>query len=188
MRTIAIEGLDGSGKSTIAHELASIYEAEGQRTRVVSPYRLAAHHSGDDIYPLWQTKEGAHEAIDILHHVLNDAHGQAEQSEIDVLIFDRHWMTAFTEIGHDEELIKKWGSHFAPTAYLKADTNVMRARTGNDHDAAWMDEVAYSVYVERYSELCRSYGQHLLGIYRNDHQLTPQAVAQAIQWDMNIRR
>lgn len=98
MREIAIEGLDGAGKTTIAHNLAQQYTQEGLHTLVASPYRLAQEKSGEELYPLWGTDEGAARAIDHIKNALAAIREEAHQEQADVLIYDRHWVTAFTEI------------------------------------------------------------------------------------------
>jgi len=186
MKEIAIEGLDGAGKTSVAQELADIYANEGLRAHVAAPYRLAEKKLGADLFPLWRSDRGAEMAIDVIHGALMDT--QEEHADADVLIYDRHWMTAFTEIAGRPELVARWGDTFVPTAYLRVDPAVARARAGNDETSPWMEERNFQGYAGRYTALCHEMGEHLLGIYRNDDDVTQAAIAQSIAWDARIRR
>jgi len=65
MKEIAIEGLDGAGKSTIALLLAQQYKAEGLKAEVFTPYKDVKEEYGCEIYPLWKSTNGAKTCIDI---------------------------------------------------------------------------------------------------------------------------
>jgi thymidylate kinase len=188
MKCIAIEGLDGSGKTTVAQELQAAYEAEGLSARVVAPYRLANEAMGSDIYPLWKSERGAFAAVQVLKEVLSTSTEQALNEGLDVLIFDRHWMTAFTEIECKPKVIEEWGDSFVPTAYLRVDPDTARQRARNDTEAAWMGQHNFDNYAQRYSHLCQSYARHLLGIYRNDDDVSIDSIIRSIVWDRNILR
>lgn len=188
MRQVAIEGLDGSGKTTVAEALMSAYEAEGLKATVVAPYRLANEAMGTDLYPLWKSERGALMAVGALKDVISTSTQEAEDSGTDVLIFDRHWMTAFSEIANRPSAIAAWGDAFVPTAYLRVDPEVAARRAQNDRSAPWMSRHNFNNYALRYNCLCRDYGRYLLGIYRNDDDVSIDSLSRSILWDMNILR
>jgi len=188
MKEIAIEGVDGSGKTTVAHELARHYSKQGMQARVVSPYVLANEYHGSDIYELWQSEQGRLEAVDILKYIFSHETNRAQSDGIEVLIFDRHWMTAFTEIAGDEHAVSAWGDTFVPTAYLRVAAHLAHTRSQNDTDEAWMTKQAHQEYANQYESLCRTFGKHVLGIYRNDEDVTLAMLVASIEWDVNIRR
>ena len=132
MREIAIEGLDGSGKTTVAHALGAAYEVEGLRASVVAPYQLANQLAETDIYPLWKSDPGALQAVGILKQVLESCTAEAQEAGLDVVIYDRHWMTAFTEIETRPVASEAWGDRFVPTAYLSVDSATAERRAQND--------------------------------------------------------
>jgi thymidylate kinase len=187
MREIAIEGLDGAGKSTIAEALVRHYRDLGQEVHLATPYRAASQEHGE-IYPLWESEDGARQAIKLLKGAFARAREQADDAGADLLIFDRHWMTAFSEIGDHPELVDQWGNDLTETAYLRVSPETARIRAVNDESAAWMDEASHAHYAERYESLCKQYGAHLLGIYRNDNDVALDSIVQSIVWDMNIAR
>ncbi len=188
MRSIAIEGIDGSGKTTVAEALKDELRGQGLCVGVVSPYRLASKEYGGDLYPLWQNEIGAKRAIGVLKNVLELTEVCAEKAGLDVLIYDRHWMTAFTEIADRPALVSEWGATFVPTALLRANPTLAQQRARNDCHEAWMSPEGLRGYAEKYEQLCSKYGQHLLGVYRNDTDVTPGSIARNIAWDMNITR
>ncbi len=188
MKEIAIEGLDGSGKTTLSYALAAHFEHSGQHARVVSPYREANQQVGHDLYEDWHDEERGASALMTLKEVIETQTSQAEHDNIDVLIFDRHWMTVFSEISENNELIELWGDTFVPTAYLRVNPDLARERANNDQDAVWMAPETYELYRLKYEALCRNFGKTMLGIYRNDSDVTIDMLVRNIQWDMNIRR
>jgi thymidylate kinase len=188
MKEIAIEGLDGTGKTTIAHELAELYEHEGVLVVVSSPFAEAKKVHGGEFYHLWKDDSGALYCIHLLKDRIQHQREKAAESSADVLIYDRHWMTAFSEISTRPRLVQAWGDNFVPTAYLRTTPDVGRQRAHGDHAQQWMEEPEYKRYSSIYEALCREYGHHILGVYRNDRDVTPSQIATNIQWDMQIRR
>lgn len=188
MKQIAIEGLDGSGKTTVANALQVAYESEGISAEVISPYTLANQEVGSDLYPLWKSERGALMAVSVLKNVIENSTEQARDRGSEVLIFDRHWMTAFTEIACRPRVISAWGNNFVPTAYLRVDPNVAQLRAKNDKSAPWMSRHNFNNYANRYTSICRDYGKYLLGIYRNDDDVSIDNLTRSIIWDMNILR
>lgn len=188
MKSIAIEGLDGSGKTSAANSLVEMYENEGLNARVVATYRLANAALSGDIYPMWQNADEAGEAVDIVKSVISDETKKANKDDVDVLIFDRHWMTAFTEISDKPELVEKWGDIFVPTAYLRVNENLALQRSQNDLDKKWMGKDTFNEYFLKYESLLQSMGGHILGIYRNDNDVSIEQIARSIKWDLDIPR
>lgn len=188
MRKVAIEGLDGSGKTTVSHALAEHFTAQGLHTRVVSLYREANAEFGSNLYDLWVDPTHAPDAIRHLKDTLERIETEAVASEVDVLIFDRHWMTIFTDIVDDPELVRLWGDAFVPTAYLRVQPEIARQRAVNDQHEPWMTPEAYSQYQQKYEGLCRQFGHAVLGVYRNDNDVSLDMMVRSIEWDMNIRR
>jgi len=185
---VALEGIDGSGKTTVAQELAERLEAEGLRVAIVSPYRLANKALGKDIYELWGTPEGDSQAITTLRSVIETAEQQAKSNDTDVIIYDRHWLTAFTEIGNSPDLVETWGDLYVPAALLRVAPAVAQRRIGNDERSAWSNLDAQHRYATMFGIMARRFTQHMIGIYRSDDDVSVEALARNIHWDMNIRR
>jgi len=97
-------------------------------------------------------------------------------------------MTAFTEIGAKSDLVRLWGDNFVQTAYLRVAPEVALGRAQNDQQQPWMWRHNFDNYAARYESLCRDYGRHLLGIYRNDDDVSPNSIVRSIVWDANILR
>lgn len=185
---VAIEGIDGAGKTSAAQLLAEEFAADGLRANVYAPFRLANERLGHDIYDLWQTPSTAKAAIGVLHAVLDDCREQSADEKADVTIYDRHWMTAFTEIIHDPEALAAWGDYFVPTALLQVNPQLATQRQGNDLGADWSTLRRQIQYANLRTYLSKHYSQHMLGIYRSDSDVTVRALARSIQSDMRFRR
>lgn len=189
MREIALDGIDGSGKTTVAELLKSQLEVDGQRVAIHRPYHEAASLLGQDLYDLWSSDEGALTAIETLEQTFDQARESAHANGTDVIIYDRHWMTAFTEIGDKPHLVSRWKEeNFVATALLRVTPQIAAKRSSNDIDEAWMNRESLLRYDASYSALATIYGRHLLGIYRSDSDITPQRLAHSIAWDMQVQR
>ncbi len=133
MRQIGIEGIDGAGKTSVADRLEELFTEDGLKVSRFSPYRMVR----GNIYELWKTDQGATIAIDALRAVFKRCEQQSTRDGSDVVIYDRHWMTAFTEISDRPALIEAWGDVFVPTALIAASPETATARIGNDGESEW---------------------------------------------------
>ncbi len=190
LKEIAIEGLDGTGKTTVANLLWFHFTAQEIPTAICAPYKDVKAEYGSDIYPLWKSDRGAEMCIDLIKGAIQTARQKALDDKKAILIYDRHWMTAFTEIAAHPHLVERWGDEFVPTAYLRVSPETARRRAQDDPDtqAPWMQKRNYENYSTCYETLCRNYGQHLLGIYRNDDDVPLESIVRNIEWDTYIRR
>jgi thymidylate kinase len=184
---VALEGIDGSGKTSVAHAMVEQLSAEGLSAEVFAPYRAANDILGEDIYGLWETNEGAGKAISLLHDVMRQRETQAADEGTDVLIYDRQWMTAFTEITGRPALEQQW-THFVPAALLNAAPAVAQRRIRNDQEASWSTLEQQHAYAVGFGRLALGMRRHVLGWYRSAEDVTPKALARNIIWDMNIQR
>jgi thymidylate kinase len=185
---LALEGIDGSGKSTTANVLADMLTREGLTVATFAPYRLANAELGEDVYDMWHDADRAKHAVDAVTTVLDQCERQAEDEAVDVVIYDRHWMTAFTEIRDNPDLIKQWGDHFVMTALLKVAIPTAMKRCENDLDEIWMQQRELERYHVKFCALAAKYGKYLFGLYRSDIDVSPADLAHNIRWDMWIRR
>ncbi len=186
---LAIEGIDGSGKTTVCDELVRQLEVDGLKPVVFAPFRLANECLGHDIYELWAHNHDR--GVDILKEVIDVCEAKAEEAEADVIIYDRHWMTALESLEDCVDGDEYWELHgpdFVPVALLRVPIETALERRADELDDPWMQGDTLGRTAECYHNLSRKYGQHLLGVYRSDNDVTPQQVAQNILWDMRVRR
>ncbi|MCA9309236.1 hypothetical protein KC973_02570 [Candidatus Saccharibacteria bacterium] len=167
LREVAIEGVDGVGKTSVATALAQLLEAYGEHTYMCNPFHTArALNEGVDIYTLWQTPEGASQAINLLKAAIEDERGHARRISADTIIYDRHWMTAFTEIGDNPGLVQEWGDEFPHTALLlDARSEEEQRRNANNHGDRWDAYEERERYKKLYRELSYAHREHMLGAY-----------------------
>ena len=186
IREIAFEGIDGAGKTTTISIVKRMLAQDGAQVEVVAPYREAAAHHGD-IYEMWQDKVGVGLAVRAITEVIDDAHARAIANGADVLLYDRHWMTAFAEIDDNGAAKLRWGNRFVPTAFLRVSPDVALARIGETGEP-WATRAQLGHYAEHYARLAFQYPHLLHGMYRSDTDVAPEAIARSIVWDMGARR
>jgi len=186
---VALEGIDGAGKTSAAEAMVLQLTSEGLSAAVFAPYRAANEMLGVDIYNLWKNEPDAIVAIDALHDVMRQRELRATEEGTDVLIYDRQWMTAFTEIGGRLELERHW-RYFVPAAHLGVSPAVAQRRLCNDKETSWSTLDQQYDYALKYGRLAINpvMRKHMLGLYRSDSDVTPEALARNIIWDMNIQR
>lgn len=195
MERIAIEGIDGSGKTATCHALADYFETRDMSPAIFSPYRVANETLGMDIYELWFDKTTCIDAIKLMKQTVDSCEQQAADQAAQVIIYDRHWMTALTASEHNQELAATWVTHgpkFVPTAVLKVpiETALLRRAEEYQHGnlPAYMEPSVLEHDAELYTHLAAKHAEHILGIYRSDNDVAPHAIAKNIYWDMNVRR
>lgn len=166
-REIAIEGVDGVGKSSVATALAQLLSAFGGQAHICNPFHTArAMNDEQDVYPLWQTQDGSHHAIDLLHAAIQAERARAAAVAADTIIYDRHWMTVFTEVGQDPDLVAHWGDHLPHTALLlDARPEEQQRHQANNHGDSWDVYDERERYKKLYRELGYAHRDHMLGAY-----------------------
>lgn len=185
---IAVEGVDGVGKSSVANALVERLAPYHQ------PYTCNIYHTarqingGDDLYPLWATYSGSVKAIDLLKSALVQERDRASEAGAGLIVWDRNWLTAFTEIGNDPELVDVWGDDMPRTALLlPAGDHIARA-TDND---TWDQPTEREQYKRRYQEQAWAHFSRMIGHYlmdRRNMDWSVSAVASQIDSDMRYRR
>ncbi|MDB5185042.1 MAG: hypothetical protein JWN38_850 [Candidatus Saccharibacteria bacterium] len=186
--TIAVEGIDGSGKTSVVEALAEQLEAEGLHVATYAPYRITNERLGSDVYKLWQSPDTASQAITEVQQTFAECETLAAEEGADVIIYDRHWMTALTEIRDQPELVEQWGDCYVPAALLLAKPEVATARQQGDKAEDWAQLESQRHYDAAYRQLVAEHFRDMLGIYRSDVDVSPEAIARNINWDLRIRR
>lgn len=84
-RELVIDGTDGAGKTSLVRHLLEHCQRRGLRAAAHAPYRER------EVYPLWAREP--ERAARIVTEVI--AHRRAERAQLDVLLWDRGWPTAY---------------------------------------------------------------------------------------------
>ncbi len=186
---IAIEGIDGSGKSSVVSAITEALTAEGLHVRTFATFRIANTELGHDIYDLWADDRTAKIGIEVMRHTLGVCETIAAKDGADVVIYDRHWMSVMTEIDNRPNLIQVWGNdYFVPACLLRTPPETGRSRLQNDQDEEFSSLTSLTTYANKFNQLARTFPQQMLGIYRSDDDVTIDDIARNIMWDMRIRR
>lgn len=186
---VAIEGVDYVGKSSIAKILADNLIAQGRSVKVANTFHRANTINGDDIYHLWHIPGGAEKAIDALKSAIESVRDEAIEEGCDTVIYDRHWMTAFTEIGDNSELVSYWGEEYMPMTALLLDARPEEEQYDPTRTDAWETRAERQRYKALYSEVAHKNYPHLLGSYLISvlpHDFV--RVARVIESDLVYRR
>lgn len=186
LRQIAFEGIDGAGKTTTIAIVKRMLEQDGAQVQVAAPYREATEQYGD-IYAMWQDKLRVGMAVRAVTEVIDDAQARAIANGADVLLYDRHWMTAFAEIDSNSAAKLRWGNRFVPTAFLRLSPDTALTRIGETGEP-WATASELGRYAATYARLALQYPHLLHGIYRSDDDVAPEAIARSVVWDMGARR
>lgn len=169
MKALAIEGINGAGKSpTIAHTIEQLGE-QGQKSACFAPFHLVRPRlDRPDIYPLWD--ENPSRAVELLHETLDEVEDQARQQGLDVLLYDRHWMTVHTQAPRVPEVIELWGDRFVPTVLLTAPVEHSMRLTQRGYTAPWLQDETIPLYTRLYDELYSQHPDHMLGRFMVESQ------------------
>ncbi len=191
---LGIEGIDGAGKTTTCEALVKCLEADGLQVVTFAPYRMVNEYLGEEIYNLWFKPDDCVRAIRVFKEVIDTCEVEAQRWNADVVIYDRHWMTALTAFEGNETGIDYWeqyGPEMVPVALLRVPVETALERRADEIKegiATFMEPDQLGKDAASYGRLARQYGQHVLGIYRSDDDVTPEQIARSIAWDMQVNR
>jgi len=187
MLEYVIEGHDGSAKTPIAGGIKNNLTALGYQCEVFSPFHVANSLIDEpDIYLYWKTgKEKA--AIELLQKVVHSI--RVQNLHLDVLIFDRHWLTVLGEIDDREDLRELWVD-FPPTFFIEAPVQKTLECKRFSYETFWTSsnkQVGY--YYHRLLNLAQKYHQYLVDQFIVETRTQPlgpiiDKISQYIQHDL----
>lgn len=186
-REIAFEGIDGAGKTTVIELVKSQLQQDGLTVVSAAPFVRAAELLGRDTYPMWKDAVQSHLALKSVKLAVYEARENAEDSGADVLLWDRHWMTLWSDIEHDVCLKTEWKDDFPSVAFLRLDGATARRRIGETCEP-WATDAELDRYASVYDRLAFQFPARIHGIYRSDDDVSPEAIARSVIWDMGARR
>lgn len=180
MIKLAIEGINGAGKTPTISNLVNICEDAGLATEQYAPYHLVREHIQEaDIYDLWA--EDAQFAVKSLLDVIKSIEIDAAAKDLDVLIFDRHWATAYAQASINPVITGYWGDNFVPTVLLTSPTEHLLRLAQRGYDAPWLQVDTLDYYREVYDTLYHTHPERFLGRYEVASSTQPLApIAQQI--------
>jgi thymidylate kinase len=185
---ICLEGIDGVGKTTVAQKIKERLQVDGISSMVFSPFRATEQRLGISLIEALADSSQAPESLDELLQVIAEQEDQALSEGANVLIFDRHWMSAISVMPN--EVLHKVALKFAiPAALLSCDPWLAKERleareTDINHESI-NELIRYDQIFKKLAKL--SFG-NMLGIYRSDADVSIDSLARAIMSDMRYRR
>lgn len=150
-RIIAVDGHDGTGKTTIAKKIAKLYDM-----KYVRPF-------GGDIGPLveWSCRHEKYEFLNDL--ALTAVEKILEENKETDLVFDRHWMSIFTIL--PEEYHKFWKIPVTICCWADASTIAKRIAI---REGEGVDQWDTEKFIGLYKSYAEQYGIMLLDTSNND--------------------
>jgi thymidylate kinase len=161
MLEFVMEGHDGAGKSTVLAGVKKKLEQKGITTKIHAPFYLVKELiPEDDIFCYWKNR--ANTAVNLLSKAIKQAREQPSNPQ--VLLFDRHWMTIFSEI-ENTPLENNWND-FPPTFFLQAAPNVTKSHERFTYDCPFTNnDEEITKYYHIFNNLTQKYSYHILGKY-----------------------
>jgi thymidylate kinase len=145
---VALDGNDGSGKTTLAKRIAS--ELKGEYLR---PF------SGSEGEQMLQSAErGDFDlALRIAHRLVEETLKKSQKSQL--LIFDRLWMTVFTLV--PEKYWNDW-QPLQPTILCWADIDTTMSRLKERNEKVMHGKEYHLSYMEKYQTIAKRYSCPIL--------------------------
>lgn len=162
MYSFAIEGINGAGKTPTSHLLVEELEAAGLSVGTYAPYHLVRSKIDlPDIFPMWNADPKA--VVDLLHQTIDEIEHDAEARGHDVLMFDRHWMTAFAQKDVRPEIPDLWGGKVVPVVLMTAPDAHTQRLAERGYQASWLQADELRRVAGVYEALYDEYAFRMLG-------------------------
>lgn len=175
MQKLIIEGINGAGKTPTINLLTNTLDDAGIRAATYAPYHLVRDKiAEDDLFPLWDDRP--QEAVTLLQHTIAEIESDARSKSLDVLVFDRHWVTAYVQSLKNPVIADWWGDNFAPTILLDSPTDHLLRLASRGYTEPWLQADALQQYVAEYDEIYQQYITKFIGkftVSRSDQNLQP---------------
>lgn len=162
VNTIAIEGINGAGKTPAIQLTLASLASEGLNADTYAPYHLVREKIvEDDLYPLWADRPD--QAVQLLHQTIDEIEADARARQLDVLIFDRHWVTAFVQALQHPPITQWWGDRFVPTLLLTSPVSHLLRLAERGYQEPWLQPDTLKAYVNDYERVFSAQPQRFIG-------------------------
>ncbi|HNO71073.1 MAG TPA: hypothetical protein PKO16_04790 [Bacteroidia bacterium] len=161
--TIALDGHDGSGKTTISKLVASTLKGIYVRPFAGSKGIALIEAADQEDYDL---------VLQIGNESIQDIYNQHSN---DLLIFDRHWMTVLSLV--PENFWNKW-LFFPPTILCWANLAITKQRL-DERSEKKFDDAYHKNYLTIYKKLANQYGALIID---TSNKNTEQCLAEISKW------
>jgi hypothetical protein len=175
MRELVIEGHDSAAKTPIAEGVKRELQSRGVRAEVYAPFRrVNAKIPEPDMYLYWAEDATARRAVELLASEIALVREEARERGVEVVIYDRHWMTVLSEIEHRPALRALW-EDFLPTFFVEAPPVKTMSAERFSFGVPWTssaEKVAY--YYQVYLALAERYARHIVARFRIEMHNEPR--------------
>lgn len=162
MKTVAIEGINGAGKTPSIECAVHNLESMGMHVYQAAPYHLVRQHIEEpDVYPLLLSRP--ERAINLLQHVMDVVEQAAIDADADVLVYDRHWATAFVNTEQAPSIPELWGNRIVPTIMLTSPLEHVLRLARRGYQAQWLQTDTLKYYLEQYDQVYETHKEYFLG-------------------------
>ena len=162
MKQLAIEGINGSGKTPALVIAKDLLANAGISSDTYAAYHLVRDKIEEpDSFDLWADRP--EQAVALLHETLNEIEADARARNLDVLLFDRHWLTAYTQAETNPEIITMWGDRHVPTVLFTSPSHHLTRLAERGYPHEWLQAESLEYYRQLYDQLYERYAKHFLG-------------------------
>jgi len=166
MLEYVIEGHDGAAKTPVTLGVKKRLEELEYKVEICAPFQTANNIIPEpDIYMYWKNEDKAKEALTILSGIVDESRTRAKERNVDIILYDRHWMTIIGEIYQRPGLEELW-QDFLPTFFLEAPVEKTLDCKRLSFDVPWTSSVErISQENHKYLNLAKVYTDHVVGHY-----------------------
>lgn len=162
MHILAIDGINGAGKTPTIEAVIETLEQSDIHADTYAPFHQVRETLGiPDIYPLWDT--APHTAINGLVQTMDNIERDASKRGLDVLIYDRHWPTIYTQAYKVPDISDVWGDRIVPSILLQSPINHALRLSRRNYTAEWLQAQQLEQYIQRYEAIHATYPERFLG-------------------------
>lgn len=173
MRKIAVEGINGAGKSPTIEKIVRDLRDADLATESFAPFHLVRSKLDiPDIHPLWQANPEL--AVKLLHDTIDEVEKEADQKNLDVLVYDRHWMTVLAQQHQVTDITELWGDRLVPSVLLTSPLAHSLRLTERGYSAPWLQVDTLEFYTKEYDRL----------YFENSHLMIGHFVVESADQDL----
>lgn len=167
MKEFSIEGHDGAAKTPIAEQVKEKLQHLGLAVELYAPFHIVKDKIPEkDIYFYWGDNEKTKQAISLLSEIVNSLRKNAIQRGVDIILYDRLWLTIMVEINTRPELSELW-TIFSPTFFITCPPEKTINSKRFSFQVPWTSsKEQVQDYYDRYNEVAQKYSKYIIEQYR----------------------
>lgn len=177
MQKIAIEGINGAGKTPTIQLLLEQLATLGLTADTYAPFHLVRQKIPEaDLFPLWEDRP--EQAVQLLLETIAEIEADALGRRLDVLVFDRHWVTTYVQSLSNPKIKQWWGDTFVPTVLITSPEDHLLRLSRRGYSEPWLQADTLASYRADYDTVYRCHPERFIGTFTvasSNQDLQPMA-------------